>query len=315
MRLIGVAMVRNEADIVEAFVRHNLRFLDQLVVVDHSSADATGEILRRLRDEGLPLAIGLDTSIAFHQGRVLSEAMRRALAQYDADYGFALDSDEFIAATSRSDLERELGRVPADGIGYLRWSLYVPDARVRADAHPFERMRLRIDDERVTMCKVVVPRAFASLPDRWIDSGNHWVFDAPVGAAQRVVEGTPLATRLAHLPFRSVAQTTQKVVLGHFAHRLQFGSGADTANINWHWRHAYQRILAQGLADGDLVQMTKQAYFGERPFEFSDDEAPPALVVDPLPVAEPLRYAELARVDPVARIAQWTDRLLASLQR
>ena len=26
MRLIGVAMVRNEADIVEAFVRHNLKY-------------------------------------------------------------------------------------------------------------------------------------------------------------------------------------------------------------------------------------------------------------------------------------------------
>ena len=68
-------------------------------------------------------------------------------------------------------------------------------------------MRLRIDDARVTMCKVVVPRGFASMPARWIDSGNHWVFDAPTGGPQRVVEGTPLAARLAHLPFRSVAQT------------------------------------------------------------------------------------------------------------
>src|SRR5688572_791747 len=99
MRLIGVAMVRNEADVVEAYVRHNLRFLDQLVVVDHGSSDATAEILRRLRGEGLPLALGLDASIEFHQGRVLSDAMRRALPQHDADYGFALDADEFITAT------------------------------------------------------------------------------------------------------------------------------------------------------------------------------------------------------------------------
>lgn len=314
MRLIGVAMVRNEADIVEAFVRHNLRFLDHLVVVDHASSDATAEILRRLRDEGLPLTIGLDTSIEFHQGRVLSAAMRQALERYSCDYGFALDADEFVVPGSRDALERELARIPDGGVGYLRWSLHVPDRAVRADAHPFERMRLRIEDARVTMRKVVVPRAFASMPSRWIDSGNHWVFDAPAGGPQRVVEGTPLDARLAHLPFRSVAQTAQKVVLGHFAHRLQFGSGAETANINWHWRHAYQRIVTHGLDDADLVLLTKQAYFGERPFEHADDIVPPALVEDPLPPVES-RYAELARVDPVARIAQWTDRLLASLER
>ena len=314
MRLIGVAMVRNEADIVEAFVRHNLRFLDHLVVVDHSSSDATAEILRRLRDEGLPLTVGLDASIEFHQGRVLSAAMKQALERHGGDYGFALDADEFVATPSREALERDLARIPQDGIGYLRWTLHVPDRAARDDAHPFERMRLRIDDARVTMCKVVVPRAFASMPARWIDSGNHWVFDAPAGGPQRVVEGTPLDTRLAHLPFRSVAQTTQKVVLGHFAHRLQFGSGAETANINWHWRHAYQRILSRGLDEADLVLMTNQAYFGDRPFEYANDETLPTLVADPLPLA-PLRYTDLAHVDPVARIAQWTDRLLASLER
>ena len=30
MRLFGVAMVRNEADVIEAFVRHNLGVLDGL---------------------------------------------------------------------------------------------------------------------------------------------------------------------------------------------------------------------------------------------------------------------------------------------
>jgi hypothetical protein len=38
MRLIGITMLRNEADIVEAFVRHNLSVLDALVLIDHASA-------------------------------------------------------------------------------------------------------------------------------------------------------------------------------------------------------------------------------------------------------------------------------------
>ena len=315
MRLIGVAMVRNEADVVEAFVRHNLGLLDHLVVIDHASSDATGEILRRLRDEGLPLTLGLDRSVEFHQGRVLTAAMKRALVEHDADHGFALDADEFVVSPSRAALEQELSRIPRDRIGYLRWTLYVPRRGAESAPHPFERLPLRVDDPRVAMAKVVVPRDLATRADRWIDSGNHWVFDVVPGAPQRVVEGVPLAATLAHLPFRSVAQTTQKVVLGHFAHRLEFGSGDATAHINWHWRHAYAQVLERGLGTDDLALLAKQAYFGERAFEFAHDASPPATVEDPLPVREPLHYADLARVDPVARIAQWTDRLLGTLGR
>jgi hypothetical protein len=48
VRLLGAAHVRNEADIVEAFVRHNLVLLDGIAIVDHASVDATPDILRAL---------------------------------------------------------------------------------------------------------------------------------------------------------------------------------------------------------------------------------------------------------------------------
>ncbi len=57
MRLFGVAMVRNEADVIEAFVRHNLTMLDGLVVIDHGSLDGTAGILAKLKGEGLPLHV------------------------------------------------------------------------------------------------------------------------------------------------------------------------------------------------------------------------------------------------------------------
>jgi hypothetical protein len=65
MRLFGMAMLRNEADIVEAFVRHNLTILDGIAIVDHASFDGTTEILARLRSEGLPLRIVRDPNPGF----------------------------------------------------------------------------------------------------------------------------------------------------------------------------------------------------------------------------------------------------------
>lgn len=52
MRLIGVTVVRDEADIFEAFARSNLHFLDALYVVLHRSRDGTREIAAALRRRG-----------------------------------------------------------------------------------------------------------------------------------------------------------------------------------------------------------------------------------------------------------------------
>ncbi|MGA1615027.1 MAG: glycosyltransferase family 2 protein, partial [Lutimaribacter sp.] len=47
----GLAVVKNEADIIEAMIRHNLHFLDALVVVDNASADQTAQIVAALAQE------------------------------------------------------------------------------------------------------------------------------------------------------------------------------------------------------------------------------------------------------------------------
>ena len=40
-KLIGVSMIRNESDAVEAFVRYNLQLLDELQILDLGSTDHT----------------------------------------------------------------------------------------------------------------------------------------------------------------------------------------------------------------------------------------------------------------------------------
>ena len=48
-KLISISMVRNENDVIESFVRHNLELMDEMHIIDHGSSDGTREILIQLK--------------------------------------------------------------------------------------------------------------------------------------------------------------------------------------------------------------------------------------------------------------------------
>ena len=47
MPIVAVATIKNEADVIEAMVRHNLAFVDRMVVLDNGSSDGSQEEARR----------------------------------------------------------------------------------------------------------------------------------------------------------------------------------------------------------------------------------------------------------------------------
>ena len=49
--IIAISRVKNEADIIEAFVRHTLHFADRMIISDSGSIDGTWDILQILVDE------------------------------------------------------------------------------------------------------------------------------------------------------------------------------------------------------------------------------------------------------------------------
>ena len=48
MRLTAVSKVLDEADIIEAFVRHTAAFVSHQIILDNGSCDGTVEILKQL---------------------------------------------------------------------------------------------------------------------------------------------------------------------------------------------------------------------------------------------------------------------------
>src|SRR5436190_313364 len=177
MRLFGVMMVRNEADIIEASVRHNLSVLDGLTVLDHGSLDGTADILSELQKEGLALKVATDRNPGFFQAEQVTMAAREILASERADFVFPIDAVEFIKVQSRERLDEALGRVPQAAHALASWLTYVPDFAVtRSDRVGPSHLRRRLKQERHRTCKSIIGRSFMR-PTQYVVSGSHLVDD------------------------------------------------------------------------------------------------------------------------------------------
>ena len=310
MKLYGATMLRNEADIVEPFVRHNLTALDGLIVVDHGSQDGTSEILAALVAEGLPIEVEHDASVEYLQSEIMTRTARRLFAERGADFVFALDADEFLKVPSRRLLEDTLERVPSAMHAAMQWQTYVADYRPGTPSNVLALATRRLAQERHGMHKVIVARCLADSPDAVIAGGNHVVLlSAGHSLAKQPLKHarvSPSAVALAHLPVRSARQLVNKILIGWLAHCAARRSNPDLA---FHWRELYHEISnGHELTPARLAMIA--ANYGLPMNAWLAAESL-ALIDDPLPVGE-VRYSHLARQETLPLVLKFAERLALS---
>lgn len=101
MKLYSFTTVKDEADIIESFVRYNMNILDGMIISDNGSNDNTLDILYKLKDEGYNIDIIEDKSKTFNQYVRRNELLQYTIKKYKPDYIFPLDADEFIATNNK----------------------------------------------------------------------------------------------------------------------------------------------------------------------------------------------------------------------
>ncbi len=276
MRIIGISCVRDEEDIIESFVRHNLVYLDKLYIVDNLSKDKTAEILTSLVKEGLAIEVWKSTSCSNQQDRAMTAALKKATKQdANADFVFPLDADEFLGAPDRLSLIADLEKVGSSGYGIMPWKTYIPVEddldKLNPSIPATVRMTHRRNHEGNQMFKAVVPRAlFGKIR---IPQGSHKLKRLDGGACQEIL----LATPLAHFPIRSSNQLIAKIILSEHSLRMKKDSAP---NESFHWRELSESIRARNFRiAADQVRNYALSY-ALRP----TDEMPTEGFHDPLPV-------------------------------
>ncbi|HWA26120.1 MAG TPA: glycosyltransferase family 2 protein [Lacunisphaera sp.] len=239
---MAVALVKNEADVVEAFVRHTLAWVDHLLVLDHDSTDGTREILRALRREGLPLQLFTDDALGYLQEFRTTHLARLAAREAAADWVLPLDADEFLCGPDRAALEAELAAArPGHSRSLPLLNYLFTEADPADEANPALRLR-HCQPQPSTTRKVMIPADLARSDDVVVTMGNHVL----------VRDGQPLPDQplpadfyLAHLALRSAEHQVLRVVVPQLQ---KFSEGLAHSDIGTHNRLGFQ-LLAE---DPDL---------------------------------------------------------------
>lgn len=228
-KFVGLSMVRNESDIIETFIRHNLTLLDELHIVDHNSSDNTREILTLLKQEGLLIHIYHYNELEYAQERIMNQMMQYILNNdADIDYIFPLDADELIYCPSREILHYFLTLIPQNHVGMYTWRGYLPSSTEYDPdfiCHFTDQRK-----EEILTPKVIIPRAVAETCTLTI--GSHSVRNAEGKEVQSSVFIAPNSANyyywfierfnakfietddlwLGHYPIRSTIQQIKKVL-------------------------------------------------------------------------------------------------------
>ena len=272
MKLVCISRVKNEADIIEAFVRHHVAYFDKIIIVDDASSDGTYEMLRALREEGLPLVVLRQRTVGYEQSRHMTRLMHMAVDQFGADWVVPLDADEFIEPKEGTTLAEWLGTREPTPVT-VRWSNFVwrPEVDASSEPNPVVRLRLRLpprDDHN----KLIVPAQLIEDGISLSQGNHHLERNGKSLPAQQVND-----VQLCHFPIRSVSQFAGKVVIGY----LQY-----SAMPHWDRKAGFQFEEPFRQLAGGVEQLASRMESYSRSYSLSDDQ-----VSSGEPVEAALRYA------------------------
>lgn len=217
MTVVGITMVKDEADIIEGTLRHMAGEVDDLVVADNGSTDGTFEILQELKQE-LPLRVVVDPDPAYRQSEKMS-ALAATAGELGATWIVPFDADELWLADDR--VSHVLNNLVGAQVARAVLFNHFPSAVDPAGRDPFRTIVWR-QAEPAPLPKV----AFRWEPGAVIHQGNHGVTLPTTSVA------TVYALEVRHFPYRSVEQFVRKARNGAAAYRASDLPASEGA----HWR-------------------------------------------------------------------------------
>ncbi len=210
MKIAAFAMVRDECDIIELFVRINCRVFDHIYIVNNNSADTTPLILEKLKAEGYPITVTFSGDNTYNQNGITNSALYSINAMGIYDWVVILDADEFVDEP-KDDVLRMLESIPRNYFPVAKWKSWVPcDTNYESFKAPLHfNFNPQTKENHITF-KVAIDKG--RIPLIQMAHGNH----AVKGRDGREYPTMFCGLRINHFPIRSPEQVILKTVMGNY---------------------------------------------------------------------------------------------------
>lgn len=303
MTCTGISVVKNESDIIEIFIRHNLKFLDKLYVVDHISQDNTLDILNKLKTEGYNLDIYTNTS----SRHIQAEEFNRLIRKTDSDFIIFLDADEFIVSE-----DFRLDKLPTDTVSFITWHNYVSQPTDdKNEVNILKRIQHRLSHINKNQHKAIIPKSIYSKENSFVLLGGHEIYyknkEDLTPAPYQVIS----SIHLAHFPMRSLDQIKVKIFsnwLSKLADPLHKSGKLQNGEIpTWHhWKMLFDLFKNNPLiTEDEAMRAVVKVYMRSHDLK---------VIYDPVINDDKVIY-DIKSLSPLFALADTAERQVVMLQK
>ena len=103
-----------------------------MIILDKGSTDNTLTILKNLKKEGLHVFYFEDVDSKFEQDKKMTQLLKMAVDEFNADIIVTLDADEFITSNNLGNPRKILEKLESPNYYLVKWKIYIPDFELRA---------------------------------------------------------------------------------------------------------------------------------------------------------------------------------------
>lgn len=265
MHITSISVVKNESDIIESFVRFNLKFIDHMHIIDHTSSDSTPTIINKLIDDNLPITLHTIKSLDNQQGKWTTDLARKLALTKDTDIIIPIDADEFILFEGDKEEFNKAVEPALNKPVLYPWVTYAPSLKDEVkEVDALKRITYRRKSEGNQFYKTIVSAKLILNPTYLVATGAHVVGRAD----NKKVEHQKINNiKLAHFPIRGEEQMLGKIVLGELSLRLKSDR---KVREGFHWADIYKKIrddlaieynevcnIASGYASNELHELVE----------------------------------------------------------
>jgi len=245
---IALALVKNEGDIISAWLAHICELFDLIYIVDHQSTDGTREFLLDVAKSQKKIHLFSFEEPGYFQSEITNRLAQMAVQDYSDAWLFPLDADEFLPVPSKTEFTSSLARFDPHQVLLLNWQNYVP-LYSQVDQEIQFNLPCLVPSEPGLYNKVAI-RSSNLAKRKWkFMQGNHGL-ETETGT----LAGLDAQTRfgnLIHMPIRSVDHFTLKCIQGNISVYKLF---------NWrnrgpfHWHDMLNSALRYGEINPNMIR-------------------------------------------------------------